>query len=159
MSADKSSNNIGINDNFIKSILNEITFSNIVFCSVVSVGITLLIYGILYHFYLYETDFIPIKALIVEATCDRIIVNRTRDEYYCLMTIEYKVDGKTISNTLQTHGSNIYYVGTELSIYVNRNNPVDMYIPFVSQKLLVLLLIFFGIVTIIVASGIAFLRV
>jgi hypothetical protein len=157
--------NSDINDNelitnrFLWIVLNDIIYPDVLFYSVTAIGLILLAYGIMYHFYLYDSNFIPIKAHIVEAACDRVIINRRRDEYYCLMTIEYVVDGKTISNTLQTNGNNMYYVGTDLSIYVNRNNPVDMYIPFISQRLSVILLVSFGIVLILIASSIKFLHI
>lgn len=144
---------------FFNSLLNDTIYNDPFFYILVLIGTILLTYGTIYHFYLYDSTYVPVKAVIVEATCDRVIVNRRRDEYYCLMTIEYVIDGKTISNTLQTHSNDMYYVGTELSIYVNRNNPVDMQIPFISQKLLVLLLALLGVMIIIIALGIKFLHV
>jgi hypothetical protein len=144
---------------FLKAILSDFSYYDVIFCAMATLGVTILIIGILYHFYLYESKYVPVKATITEAACDRVIINRRRDEYYCLMTIEYTVDGRAISNTLQTHGSNQYYVGSELTIYVDRDNPINVYIPFISQKLTVLLLVMFGIVILIVASGIRFLRI
>lgn len=144
----------------ISTLVDETSiYMDYIFYTCITLGIFLIIYGIIYRFALYNTNYILTKATIKDISCTRTIVNRRRDEYHCIMSIEYVVDGKTISNSLQTYGNNMYYVGSEITIYVDRYNSVDIYVPYMSQQLVVLLLVFTGIVIILIASGTRYLSV
>lgn len=123
------------------------------------IGFLLIAYATKIHFDAYDSMFIPIKAIITNVDCVRHIINRRRDDYHCQITIEYELRGRVIENYLQTHGGKIYYVGDQILIFVDKDNPVDMYVPYMSHTLLTLILTIIGILIILMTLGARFFKV
>lgn len=117
-------------------------------------GISMIVYSIYLHFSIYDAQYIPIKAEIVNVYCNRYIINRQRDDYHCVLTLKYEINNKMVTSSIQTVNTINQYVGAEVIIYVDKENPINIYTPNISQEYLSTIILFIGILIIIVTTGI-----
>jgi hypothetical protein len=75
------------------------------------------------------------------------------------MTIKYEINGKTITNSLKTYGKTVYYIGSEITVYVDKNNPVNIYTPYITDETLSINLCILGVLIILFAIGLRFLMI
>ncbi len=129
-------------------------YNNYLFISFWSIGLLMIIYSIKIHFDMYDAQYIPIKAEIVNVYCNRYIINRQRDDYHCVLTLKYEINNKIITSSIQTVNTINQYAGSEVLIYVDKENPLNIYTPNVSQEYLSIILFFFGLITMIITTGV-----
>ena len=111
------------------------------------------------HFDIYDAQYIPIKAEIVDVYCNRYIVNRRRDDYYCVLTLKYEINNKIITSSIQTVNTINQYAGAKVMIYVDKENPINVYTPNVSLENLSPIIFFFGLIIIIITTGVKFIDI
>jgi len=128
-------------------------YVTIICCIFIVIGIILIISGICAHFNMYDSTYLPITGKIIDIDCERFIINRDHDQYHCTMTIEYEVDNKILRTRIQTDWHEIYYVGSDFFMYVERDNPIQVYTPYLSDKFLFTAFCFCGILIICVTIG------
>jgi hypothetical protein len=117
------------------------------------IGMMMIVYSIKMHFDTYDAQYVPVKAEIVNVYCDRYIVNRRRDDYHCVLTLKYEMNEKIITSSVQTVDNVNQYVGTQVMIYVDKENPINIYIPNISLEYLTTMLFFIGLVILIMTTG------
>ena len=101
-------------------------YNNYLFISFWSIGLLMIIYSIKIHFDMYDAQYIPIKAEIVNVYCNRYIINRQRDDYHCVLTLKYEINNKIITSSIQTVNTINQYAGSEVLIYVDKENPLNI---------------------------------
>lgn len=143
----------------LEGILDNITNVLDIYIILFFIGCVLIIYGIKIHFDAYESIYAPIKALIINATCVKHTVNRRRNENYCIIDLRYEINNKKIINTIQTHGTITYRQGESILIYVDKENPLNIYVPYMSHTLQTLLLCTCGMMIVLITMGARFLHV
>jgi ribosomal protein S17E len=159
--------NNSINNLENKSILEDI-FDNIadtfehneyIYIILFIIGCVVFIIGIKIHFDAYESMYVPIKAMIIDATCEKHAVNRRRNENYCTINLGYEINSKKIKNIIQTYGTTTYRQGDLILIYVDKENPLNIYVPYMSHTLQTLLLCTCGVLIILITLSARFLHV
>jgi len=151
------------NKSTIEDVLDTITdifeHNEYIYVILFILGCVLFIYGIKIHFDAYESTYVPIKASIIDVTCEKHVVNRRRNENYCTINLGYEIDNKKIKNTIQTYGTTTYRQGELILIYVDKENPLNIYVPYMSHILQTLLLCTCGVLIILITLGARFLHV
>lgn len=135
------------------------TYTLLTYCVVSIIGLILIFGALVIHFNMYESKYIPVKAIVIDLECERFIINRERDEYHCKLTVEYKIDNNYLQTIVHTVGQNIYYIGSEILIYVDNDNPVEVYEPYISNNFISLASCFCGILLLLVTSGCLIIKV
>jgi len=121
------------------------------------IGIFLILYSIVLYVDIYNSPYIPISATVIDADCRRYVINRRRDTYNCFLTIRYTHMNKIfINNTMVIGGSN-YYVGSDLLIYIDKNDPIIMRIPSIPYNVAAISTTILGLVFIIIGLGIRYI--
>lgn len=131
------------------TIKSEIKHNEYVYIGLLIIGIIFVLYAIKLHFDMYDADYIPVKAHVTNVDCTRYIVNRHQDKYHCILAVTYTFNDRTINGFINTVGMNLHYSGSDVKIYVNKNDPIDITMPKVSPEMMAILFCFFGTVLII----------
>lgn len=110
--------------------------------------------GTYYYFYPYYSDYIPVNATITGTQCTRYIISTRHDEFHCLLTLRYKYDNKHVVNNLNVVSGSRYDIGSELKIYINKYNPIEIITPKIPPDFAPLCLWFIGgmILTVLIGS-------
>ena len=116
-------------------------------------GVAMMCIGVRIHFSTYESKYLSVKATITDINCERYIINRDRDDYHCTMTVQYVVNDRILSTTIQTESEDRYYIGSEIELYVDKYNPVNVDMPYISADFLALTMCLCGILTILTTVG------
>lgn len=103
--------------------MNKKYIFNTIFCIIFSFFI---FFAIKIHFDAYDSIFVPVTGIIIDVDCTRYIVNRNRDEYHCTMTVEYIFDKRILHTTVKTDEQKMYTVGSEIKLFVDKNNPIKL---------------------------------
>ncbi|VBB17829.1 hypothetical protein YASMINEVIRUS_292 [Yasminevirus sp. GU-2018] len=122
-------------------------------------GVVMLCVGVRIHFNTYESKYLSVKATITDINCERYIINRDRDDYHCTMTVQYVVNDRILSTTIQTESEDRYYIGSEIELYVDKYNPVKVDTPYISADFLALAMCLCGVLTILTTVGCFVLKV
>ncbi len=93
-----------------------------------------IIYAIKTYFDSYESKYDIVKATIESVKCQRFIISNMRAEYQCILNVNYKYKGFPIDGNLVTEGTSTYFVGEEIDISVNKENPIEIGLPNISKK-------------------------
>lgn len=130
-----------MNESEIKNKLPKITGSVIIvlFC------LFLIVYAIKIYFDTYQSNYDIIKATIKGVKCERSVIANVRVEYHCILNVDYKYRAYPINSDLITQGSTIYLVGDQIDISVNKQNPIEITLPNVSNKVTAIIIILFSI--------------
>jgi hypothetical protein len=138
----------------------EGSYYDYIFIIFIIIGVILIIYAVKIHVDIYDSLYVPIRAIISNVSCQRYIINRYRDQYHCLIDLEYQINERLISNDIQTYGSTTsYHVGDAILIYVNKDNPMDIYVPYMTHTFLSLLLGTIGVLLILISIGVQYLHI
>lgn len=135
------------------------SYSNYLYACFWIIGLVMIIYSIKIHFDMYDAQYIPVKAQIVNVYCNRYIINRRRDEYHCVLTLKYEINNKVVTSSIQTINTINQYEGSEVMIYVDKENPINIYTPNISQNYLSIVLFFVGVIIIIITTGVKFIDI
>lgn len=136
-----------------------IEYTEYIYIFFIFVGLIFIIYAIKLHFDIYDASIIPIKATITDIQCNRHIISRKRDTYHCKINIRYVIDDRILDNVLYTEGTVIHYVGDDLVVYVDRENPVNVYTPYMSDNHKTLIFSTFGLLIIFATISARFLHI
>jgi hypothetical protein len=121
------------------------------------IGIFLILYSIVLYVDIYNSQYIPISATVVDADCRRYVINRRRDTYNCILTIRYTYMNKIFINSIRLSGGSNYYVGSDLLIYIDRNDPITVRIPSIPYNVAAISATISGLVFIVIAIGIRYI--
>lgn len=138
---------------------NIMRYNEYIYIFLIFIGISLIVYAIKLHFDIYDSQIVAVKAIITNIDCNRYIINRRRDTYNCRIDIRYEINDRIIDNVLLTEGTTIRYTGDELMVYVDRENPVNVYTPYMSDNLLTLILSTLGLLIILLTLSARFLHI
>jgi hypothetical protein len=114
-----------------------------------SIGLVLIVLGIVLRDRI-DPMYVPVVARITAVDCKRYIVNRRTNEYHCTVGLQYMFGKKHIQTSIQTHGSAGHYVGTEMVVYVDKSNPINLYVPMIPRNTMIMGLIVSGALVIVV---------
>lgn len=132
---------------------------NVFIISVIIFGIILVCCSVNIHFSSYDSKYVPVKATIINMSCERYVINRKRDDYHCAVLLRYTLNDNALESTIQLDSQHIHYIGSELLVYVNKDNPVEVYIPYVSNEFLSLGSCILGLMLLLITSGTLLLEV
>ena len=130
-----------------------------IYICMVLIGLILIICSIKLHFDTYDSESMAVKATVTDIECNRYIKNRIRDLYKCKINIRYVINNRSIDNILITEGKVVHDIGDELMVYVDRANPVNVYAPYMSDDLLILVLSTLGVLIILFTLSTRFLYI
>lgn len=114
------------------------------------IGLSLIVYAIKLHFDIYDSQIIAVKAIITNIECSPHIINRRRNTYTCKINIRYKINNRIIDNIIVTNGTQIHHEGDEAVVYVDRENPVNISTPYISDTILTIVLSTLGLLIILI---------
>lgn len=109
------------------------------------------------HYRSYDSKYVSTIAKVNEASCERHAINRSHDEYYCILDVGYNFSGKKLTATLFDNTNEIYYPNDEILIHVEKTNPANIYIPVISNEGITLLFGIGGFISFMFSMGIAYL--
>jgi len=139
--------------------IHESKYTLLTYGIVSIIGIVLILWALIIHFNMYESKYIPVRSTVIDLECERFIINRERDEYHCKLTVEYKLDNNYLQTIVHTMGQNIYYIGSEILIYIDRDNPVEVYEPSISNNFISLASCVCGILLLLITCGCLIIKV
>jgi hypothetical protein len=109
------------------------------------------------YFNKYDSDYVLIEALVKNKKCYNVMANqRTRD--HCVFLLEYVYDNKLINSRLQIIGNKDVYEGDNIIIRVNKENPIEISVPYVSNDMMSSIIFIISFLTIISAFGIRYIK-
>jgi len=121
------------------------------------IGITIVLYGLMYYFSTYDLNYIDMEAVITDVDCSRAVLNNSTMLYDCVIGVTYEMNGRKISNHVAIRGVRPYKVGDVIQIMVDRQNVLNVRTEAVPYGVRGVLITLAGLLLLIVVTGARFI--